>query len=165
MNVLTWIPGGIWVVIKTDQPRSYNTWDKSGKAISVISTLYNTQLEGTPKSQTAEPDNYLNIDYEIYLATKIYYLIFQGSRLLQATEIQLLQNQCQQERTQILTNFMLAVEKPRLAGHMLTGNRSMFSETDGSVDWLCRCPKFHPPLHTMNQCYDKIPMLYRGQIC
>ena len=121
---------------------------------------HNPQLEGTQRSQTADPDNYLNIDYEMHLGTKIDYLFFQSSRLLQATEIQLLQNQCEQERTQILTNLMLALENPRLAGYMLTGNPSMFLETDGSVAWLYHCPKFHSPLHTMSQCYDKIPILY-----
>ena len=125
---------------------------------------HNPKLEGTQKLQTADPRNYLNIDYEMHLGTKIDYLFFQSSRLLQATEIQLLQNQCEQERTQILTNLMLAPENPRLAGYMLTGNRSMFLETDGSVAWLYHCPKVHSPLHTMNQCYDKLPIPYRGQI-
>ena len=82
----------------------------------------NPKLEGTQKVQTPDPDNYLNIDYEMHLGTKYDYLFFQSSRLLQATEIQLLQNQCEQERTQILTNLMLALENPRLAGYMLTGN-------------------------------------------
>ena len=67
----------------------------------------------------------------MHLGTKLDCLFFQSSRLLQATEIQLLQNQCEQERTPILTNLMLALENPRLAGYMLTGNRSMFLETDG----------------------------------
>ena len=58
---------------------------------------------------------------------------------------------------------MLALENSRLAGYMLIGNRSMFLETDGSVAWLYNCPKVHSPLHRMNQCYDKIPILYRGQ--
>ena len=40
----------------------------------------------------------------------------------------------------------------------------MFLETDGSVAWLYHYPKFLPPLHTMNQCYDKFPILYIGQI-
>ena len=125
---------------------------------------HNPKLEGTQRVQTSDPDNYLNIDYEMHLGTKIDYLIFQSSRLLQATEIQLLQHQCEQERTQILTNLKLALENPHLAGYMLTGNRSMFLETDRSVAWLYHCPKVHSPLHTMNQCYDKIPILYRGQI-
>ena len=84
---------------------------------------HNSKLEGTQKLQTADLDNYLNFDYEMPLGTKIDYRFFQSSRLLQATQIHLLQNQCEQERTQILTNLMLALENPRLAGYMLTGNR------------------------------------------
>ena len=91
---------------------------------------HDPMLEGTQKSQTADPDNYLNIDYEMHLGTKIDYLFFQTSRLLKATEIQLFQNQCEQERTQILTSLMLALENPRLAGYMLTGNRSRFLDTE-----------------------------------
>ena len=125
---------------------------------------HNPQLEGTQLQKADDPNSYLNMDYEMHLGTKIDYLFFQSLRLLQATEIQLLQNQCEQERTQILTNLTLALENPRLAGYMLTGNRSMFLETDGSLAWLYHCPKVHSPLHTMNQCYDKIPILYEGEI-
>ena len=113
---------------------------------------HNLQLEGTQHQQTDNPNSYLNMDYEMRLGTKKDYLFFQSSRLLQATEIQLLQNQCEQERTQILTNLMLALEVPRLAGYMLTGNKSMFLEIDGSLAWFYHCPKVHSPLHTMNQC-------------
>ena len=131
-----------------------------------FSQLYahNPKSERTQKSQKTDLDNYLKIDYKMHFGTKIDYLFFQSSRLLQATEIQLLQNQCEQQRTQVLTNLMLALENPRLAGYMLTGNRSMFLETDGSVAWLYHCQKVHSPLHTMNQCYDRSPILYRGQI-
>ena len=125
---------------------------------------HNPQLEGTQFQQADDPNSYLNMDYEMHLGTKIDYLFFQSSRLLQATEIQLLQNQCEQERTQILTNLMLVLENPRLAGYMLTGNRSMFLETDGSLACLYHCPKVHSPLHTMNQCYDKIAILNEGDI-
>ena len=81
---------------------------------------HNPTLVGTRYSNTDDPNNYLNMDYEMHLGTKTNYLFFQSSRLLQATEIQLLQNQCEQERTQILTNLMLALENPRLAGYALT---------------------------------------------
>ena len=106
---------------------------------------------------------YLNMDYEMHMGTQLDYLCFQSSQLLQASEIQLLKNQCEQERTQILTILMLSLENPRLAGYMLAGNRSMFLETDGSLAWLYHCPLVHLPLHTMNQCYDRIPILYEGQ--
>ena len=76
---------------------------------------------------------YLNVDYEMHMGTKMDYLFFQSSQLLQASEIQLLKNQCVQERTQILTVLMLSLKNPRLAGYMLTGNWSMFLETDGSL--------------------------------
>ena len=112
---------------------------------------HNPQLEGTQLQQAEDPNSYLNMDYEMYLGRKIGCLFFQTSRLLQATEIQLLQNQCEQERTQIPTNLILALENPRLAGYMLTGNRSMFLETDVRLAWLYHCPMGHSPLHTMNQ--------------
>ena len=129
------------------------------KAKNGFGQLYahNPQLEGTRLQQDDNPNSYLNMDYEMHLGIKIDYLFFQSSRLIQATEVQLLQNQCEQERTQILTKLTLALENPRLAGYMLTGNRSMFLETDGSLAWLYHCPKVHSPLHTMNQCYDKVP--------
>ena len=56
--------------------------------------------------------------------------------MLEGCEIQLLKNLCEQERTQILTILMHSMENPRLAGYMLTGNRSMFLSTDGSLAWL-----------------------------
>ena len=125
---------------------------------------HNPQLEGTQFRPKEKPDSYLIMDYEMHLGTKIDYLFFQTSRLLQMTEIQLLQNQCEQGRTQILINLMLALENPRLAGYMLTGNKSMFLETGGSLAWLYHCPMVHSPLHTMSQCYDRIPILYEGEI-
>ena len=99
------------------------------------------------------------MDYEIHLGTKIDYVVFQSSRLLQATELQLLQNQYEQERTESLINLMLARENPWVDGYLLRGNRSMFLETDGSLAWLFHCPMVHSPNHTTNQCYDRVPIL------
>ena len=101
--------------------------------------------------KTSDEDMYLNMEYEMHMGIKLDYLFFQRSRLLQASEIQLLKNQCEQERTQILTILMLSLENPRLAGYMLTRNRSVFLETDGSLACLYHCPLIHLTLHTMNQ--------------
>ena len=84
--------------------------------------------------------------------------------MLEDSEIQLLKNLCEQERTQILTILMLSMENPRSAGYMLTGNRSMFLSTDGSLAWLYHCPLMRSPPHVMNQCYDKIPIFYKNAI-
>ena len=59
---------------------------------------------------------------------------------------------------------MLALEHLRLAGYMLTGNRSMFLEIDERVAWLQFYPTIHSPHHTINQCYDRIPILYKKKI-
>ena len=59
---------------------------------------------------------------------------------------------------------MLSLANPRLAGYMLTGKRSLFLETDDSLAWLYHCPLVDSPPHAMNQCYDRIPILYESQI-
>ena len=40
----------------------------------------------------------------------------------------------------------------------------MILETDGSLAWLYHCPLVHSPLQTMSQCYDRILILYDGEI-
>ena len=124
---------------------------------------HNPQLEETQFDQAKTPDSYLNIDYEMHIGTKADYLFFQTTSLFQATEIQQLRSQCEQERAEILTNVMLALKKPRLAGYLLTGKRSMFLEKDGSLAWLYHCPMVHSPLHAMNQCYDRTSILYESE--
>ena len=68
--------------------------------------------------KTSDEDRYLDMDYEMHIGTKLDYLFFQSSRLLQASEIELLRNQGWQERTQILTNLMPSLENTRLAGYI-----------------------------------------------
>ena len=109
-------------------------------------------------------NTWLNMAYELQQGTKLDYFFFESSRALQAVGINLLKNQCEQERIQFFTILMLSLETSRLAGYMLTGNRSMFLETDGSLAWLYSCPQVRSPSHTLNQCYDKIPILYKGQV-
>ena len=40
----------------------------------------------------------------------------------------------------------------------------MFLETDGSSAWPYSCPEVRSPLNTLNQCYEKITVLYKGQM-
>ena len=95
------------------------------------------------------------IDYELHLRTKLDFIVYFNTKQLRHSEMTLFQNQCQLERTQ-----MLAMQNTRLAGYMLTGNKSMFLDTDGSVAWLYHCPKFLSPLRVLDTCYDRIPMLF-----
>ena len=103
------------------------------------------------------------MDYEFDKGTKLDYLFFESSRALQVSELNLLKNQCEQERIQIFTILMLSFEKTSLAGYVLTGNRSMFPETDGSLALPYSCPQVRSPLHTFNQSYDKMPIFYKGR--
>ena len=120
----------------------------------------------SPQPKPADPyiNTWLNMDCELQQGPKLDYVFFESSRALQASLLSLLKNQWEQERIQIFTILMLSLENPRLAGYMLTGNRSMFLETDGSLAWLYSCPQVRAPVHNLNQCYDKIPILYRGQL-
>ena len=104
------------------------------------------------------------MDYELHQSTKLNYLFFESTRLLDALEIQLLKAQCEQERTHVLTILMFSMESPRPTGYMLTGNRSMFLNTVGSLALLYHCPEPHSPLHTMIQCYDRLPIFYIGVV-
>ena len=90
-------------------------------------------------------------------------LFFHSSPFPQASEIQFWKNQCEQEKTQLLT-ILLWLENPRLTGFMLIGTRWMFLETDGKLTRLYNCPRVHQPLQTMNQCSDRIPILHKDQI-
>ena len=104
------------------------------------------------------------IDYEAQLGTKLDYILFNSFYMLRTAELALLQNQCELERSSILNTLMLSLEIPHLAGYILTQNRSMFLETNGNVAWLYHCPKFYSPLQLMDECYNRIPIMYKENI-
>ena len=124
------------------------------------------QKPESPHTDNSNPEtpHYLNLDYELHQGTKLDYLFFENSKMLDGSEIQLLKNLFEQERTQILTILMLSMENPRLAGYMLTLNRSMFLSTNSSLASLYHWPLMRSPPHVMNQCYDKIPIFYKKAI-
>ena len=100
------------------------------------------------------------IDYELHLGTKLDCIMYFNTKQLRHSEVMLLQNQCELERTQMLTILMLAKQSTEPAGYMLTGNRSTFLDTDGSVAWIYHCLKFLSPLGVLDKCYDRIPILF-----
>ena len=109
------------------------------------------------------PD-YFNLDYELHQGTKMDYLFFESSMMLEGSEIQLLMDLCEQKRTQILNDLMLSLENLRLAGYIITRNRTMFLSTDGSLAWLYDCPLMRSLPHVMNQCFEKNPIFYKNAI-
>ena len=69
-------------------------------------------------------------DYELHFGTKLDSKMYFNTKQLRHSEMTLLQNHCQLERTQMLTLLLLAMQNTRLVGDMLTGNRSMFRDID-----------------------------------
>ena len=100
------------------------------------------------------------IDYELHLGTKLVFIMYLNIKLRRHSELTLFQNQCELERTQILKILMLAMQTTKLAGYMLTRNRSMFLDTVGSVAWLYHCPKVLWPLRVLDKCCDRFPILF-----
>ena len=60
--------------------------------------------------KTGDENMYFNMNYGMQMGTKLDYLFFQQSWLLQPSELKRLRNQCDQERTEILTVLMLLLE-------------------------------------------------------
>ena len=61
---------------------------------SSFAQLYAFDPKNTSQ-KTSDEDMYLNMDYEMHMGTKLDYLFFQSSRLLQASETPLLKYQCE----------------------------------------------------------------------
>ena len=86
------------------------------------------------------------IDYQLHLGAKREFLMYFNTYKLRHSELTY-EIQCKIERTKILKVLMLAMQNTRLAGYMLTGVRSVFLYTDGSVAWLFLLSKltiYHP---------------------
>ena len=72
------------------------------------------------------------MDYEAHLGTKLVYILFRSFYMLRTAELALLTNQCELERSMFLNTSMLSIESPRLAGFILTQNRSVCRD-----QWQC----------------------------
>ena len=79
---------------------------------------------------------------------------------LRDSKMKFLRNQCELERTQMLTVSMLALQNTRFPGYMLTGNKFMLPDADGSVAQLYPFSNFLSPLRLLNKCFDRIPILF-----
>ena len=88
------------------------------------------------------------------------FVIYHNYKPLKQAWKSLVIEQCELDRTQKQMILMLAIQINRLARNMLTGNRSMFLDTDGSIGRLYNCPEQKSPLGLLDQCYDRIPIHY-----
>ena len=105
-----------------------------------------------------------NLQCDIHLGAKLDYILHRTNLNFHASQVKMIQNQCELEGTQLLTIFAMALENTRVAGYILTGNRSMFFDTEGIVAWLYHCPKIRSTLRVMDKCYDKIPIFWENRV-
>ena len=78
-----------------------------------------------------------------------------------AQELNTLHIVCELERNQLLTILATSVQRPQLAGFILTGNRSNFLYVEGSTAWLYDCLHFLSPSYKADRCFDRIPINFK----
>ena len=89
---------------------------------------------------------------------KINFMMYKVYCDLEQSDFLILKNMCEIRRTQIQMINALSNENNRLAGYMLTGNRSMFLEIEGVLGFLYPCPKNISALKVPDRCYGRIPI-------
>ena len=95
------------------------------------------------------------------MGTKFDYYEYTNIRRLQILGLQMIKTDCELERAIKRTHLIYSHSNPRMAGFLLTNNRSMFLETNDNVAWLYRCPQYFSPLQIMDKCYDRLyPIMY-----
>ena len=113
--------------------------------INRVTKLPNNSINSLKISRT-------EIDYEAHLNTKSNFYQYTNSRRLQFSEINTIQQICELERSLKSTQPSYSRLSPKLAGILLTNNRSMFLKTNGIIAWLYHCAKFYSPSHVMDTC-------------
>ena len=147
----------------------------TGKAKKPISSVVkNTYINGTKGKFLLKRTSYRDgepsvdlesgINYEAHMGTKFDYYEYTNLRRLQLLDLQMIKTDCELERAIKRTNLVYSHSNPRMAGFLLTNNRSMFLETNDNVSWLYHCPQYFSPLQIMDKCYNRIPIMYLNKI-
>ncbi len=103
------------------------------------------------------------IDFALQHALQLDYIIHSNVQMTRLNHAETIKQLCELERQVKLNTLNLARIDPANAGYILTGNRSKFLETDGALAWLYTCKEMMSPIHGLERCYDKIPVLVAGK--
>ena len=106
------------------------------------------------------------IHFDINLDMKLDYTINRIFQEMFLTELEILHQLCELERTKILQSLALATLKIPYAGFLLSGNRSNFIEYEGNILWYYTCTKKVSPLYVFDdkRCYKRIPKFYTNKV-
>ena len=101
-------------------------------------------------------------DYDAPVNTKIDYTINQVFHSMTVQELNTLLTVCELEQNQLLTILAFSVQNSQRAGFLLTGNCGSFFCVEGSTAWLYDCPHFLSLLYKDVQCFNRIPINFKG---
>ena len=93
---------------------------------------------------------------------KLDYTISRFFQEISLSELEILHQLCDLERTHTLQSPELAVLKIPYAGYLLSGNRSNFFDYERNILWFSTCTKKVSPLFIFEdkRCYKRIPIFY-----
>ena len=118
----------------------------------------------TPKSSNNSKlinDKYFHHTSDVNV--RINFVTFQTHELMRNAERSILQKLCDIERKQILTVLQLAPLNSQLAGYILTGNRSTFLHVENAIAYVYSCQLKFSNFMSLPECYDSIPIQYKGE--
>ena len=106
------------------------------------------------------------VHYDKHLDMKINYTISRIFQEMLLSELAIIHQLCELERTQILQSLALAVLKIPYAGFLLYGNRSNFIDYGGIILWYYTCTRNVSPLKVFEykRCYKRIPIFYKNKV-
>ena len=91
-------------------------------------------------------NNFRTVDYDAHINTKIDYSFDHVFKSMTLHELNKLHRICELERTQLLIVLAKSSQNHKLAGYLLTGNRSNFPYVEGSTGLSSDSPPFLQPL-------------------
>ena len=101
-----------------------------------------------------------HLNYELQMN----YIIYKSAEIVKLQQHPIIEQMCEQKRVLTLSVLQYARLNPANASYMLTGNKSMFVDTDGALLYLYGCSRTQSPLYINEDiCYDKIPIFYKGK--
>ena len=104
------------------------------------------------------------VDFDAHVNREIFFSFSFVCKSLTNQELDTLHHVSEQERTQWLTVSALCVQKPQLAGYLLTGNRSNFFYVEGSTASLYDCPQFFSTFFEAAKYFDRLPVYHQDTV-
>ena len=104
------------------------------------------------------------VDYDAHTKTNIYYSINRVFKSITIHELNTLHQDCELERTQLLSIAAINVQNLELVGYHLSGNHRKYLYTESSIAWLKGCHQLLSPLFEVDRGFDGVPIYYQDTV-